>query len=147
MSQNPPLHGAAAIVVHERAQAEAALALAEKLGVPVALWSPPGAAAYMGAAYFQAMLADALNAHPGAVVTPVLDCGERAGDARGALRQGIKAVCFQGTPKVAAKLRDMARQRGAMVLEARPEALDLAGVEDAESACRNWLENQKTQDR
>ncbi len=139
MSETP--HAlAAAIVVHERAHAEAALAAAEERGQPVVLLSPPGAAAYLGAAYFQAMIAQTLSEHPGVEVLAVLDCGERAGEALGALRQGIEAVCFRGPPAVAGRLRDIARQQGARVLEARPEALDLAAVDDAASACRKWLE-------
>jgi len=138
MSVEPRLQ-AAVIVVHERAHAEAALAAAEELARPVVLLSPPGAAAFMGAAYFQAMIARAMSDHPGARVLAVLDCGERAGEAMGALRQGIEAVCFRGPAAVAGKLRDIARQQGAAVIETRPDALDLAGVDDARGACRNWL--------
>lgn len=135
-----PLATAPAIVVHQPAHAEAALAAAEELARPVVLWSPPGAAAYLGAAYFQAMIARALSAHPGAQALAVLDCGERAGDALGALRQGLGAVCFRGSGALAGKLREIARQRGALVLEARPEALDLAAVDDAAGACRKLLQ-------
>lgn len=138
MSVEPRLR-AAAIVVHQRAHAEAALAAAEELGQPVVLLSPPGAAAFMGAAYFQAMIAQALSAHPGARVLAVLDCGTRAGDAMGALRQGIEAVCFQGPPEVTGRLGEIARRQDATLIEARPDALDLAGVEDAGEACRDWL--------
>lgn len=140
MSVEPRIK-AAAIVVHQRAHAEAALAAAEELARPVVLLSPPGAAAYLGAAYFQAMIARAVSDHPGARVLAVLDCGERAGDALGALRQGIAAVCFRGPPEVAGRLREIARQQGATVLEARPDALDLAAVDDAAGACRKWLES------
>ncbi len=138
MSDTPRIK-TAAIVVHQPAHAEAALVAAEELERPVVLLSPPGAAAFMGAAYFQAMIADAMNAHPGVAVTAVLDCGDAAGLALGALRQGIGAVCFRGAPEVAARLREIAKQGRALVFEARPEALDLAGEDAAEGACRKWL--------
>lgn len=139
MSDTQSLLKAAAIVVHELAHVETALAAAARAGRAVVLLSPRGASAYMGAGYFRAMIETGRRMHPAAEAVAVLDCGDRAGDAMGALREGIEVVCFRGDPAVATKLAEMAAQSGAAVIEARPEAFDLAGVDDAANACRTWL--------
>ena len=48
-----------AIVVHDLAQATAALRAAAAAGVPVTLWSAPGAAAYAGLGFLAAVFAKA----------------------------------------------------------------------------------------
>jgi len=60
-------------VVYDLAQARLTLAVAETLGVSVILVSPPGAAASMGAGYFQALVARAGGDHPRVSVTAMLD--------------------------------------------------------------------------
>jgi fructose/tagatose bisphosphate aldolase len=127
------------IVVHSQAQAEAALAAAARADRPVVLASPPGAAAAMGAGYFRAMIAAARRAHPEARAVAVLDCGDRAGDAMGALREGIAVVCFRGDPAVAAKLAEMAAQMGAAVVSEVPDGLDLGAAAEPVSAVRAYL--------
>lgn len=132
-------NAARAVIVHDFAQAEAALAEAAALAVPVALWSPPGAASYMGAAYFQALVQEARAAQPEAAATAVLDCADDAGWALAAIRLGLDGVCFRGRADVAAKLADIAAQAGVRLFAAMPEALDLAESGDAAGACRAWL--------
>ncbi|HUT48662.1 MAG TPA: hypothetical protein VM325_04940 [Alphaproteobacteria bacterium] len=122
------------IAVHTQAQAEAALAAAARAGRPLVLTSPPDAAAYIGAGMFRAMVAAARRSHPQARSLAVLDCGARAGDAMGALREGIEVVCFRGDPEVAARLADMAEQVGARVVTELIVTLDLAGLAEPEHA-------------
>lgn len=131
--------GARAVIVHDLAQARAAVAAAAALGAPVLLLSPPGAAAYLGAGYFKAMAQAARAGHPGARVVAVLDCGEAPGHALAALRAGVDAVCFRGAAETAARLADVAAQSGAGFHRKPPKALDLAGVDDPAAACRAWL--------
>jgi hypothetical protein len=128
-----------AVIVHSLADAEAALTAAASLGVPVVLLSPPGAAAYMGAGYFRALVERALATQPGVAATAVLDCGDAAGHAMGALREGLKALLFKGADEVAARLADIAGRSGAVLLREPPPALDLAGERDPLAACRRWL--------
>jgi len=130
---------ARAVVIHELAHARAALAAAAELGVAVELWSAAGAAAYAGAGWFGAILRAAGNQVPSAVFIGVLDCDDRADLVQAALRQGLKHVCFRGSNAVAARLADIARQRGAALRRRRPRALDLCAHADAEAACRAWL--------
>jgi len=119
-----------ALLVRDLAQARAALRVAREAGRAVAVWSPPGAAAYWGAGYFAALAEEATAAEPGADAAFVLDCGEDAGAAMAALRAGVRALCYTGGAEVRARLADMAAQVGAALLDARPEAADL-GASDA----------------
>ncbi|MGE0735904.1 MAG: hypothetical protein AB7G15_15950 [Alphaproteobacteria bacterium] len=127
------------VVVHALAQAVAALRAGRAAGAEVAIWSAPGASAYLGAGYFAAMERAARRAAPHAQASFVLDCADRAGDAMAALRAGVTAVCFTGPLGVRRKLADMARQCGARVVVRRPPALDLLGVADPLAACRAAL--------
>src|SRR5438552_19033076 len=128
-----------AVVIHEFAPALAALAAAAEFGVPVALWSAPGAAAYAGAGWFDAVVRAAGNQAPAAVFIAVLDCDDRADLVQAALRQGLTHVCFRGRGAVAVRLADIARQYGATLHRKVPAALDLLHADDPPAACRAWL--------
>jgi hypothetical protein len=133
-----------AIRVHSAADAHAALRAAASLNVAVTLISAEGAAGYAGAGYFSALIADARTAFPSVTMNAVLDCGDAAGYVLGALRQGVKSVRFSGDDGTAAKLGAIARAQDATLITAEIAALDLARVDDAEGACRTWL--QRTND-
>ena len=127
------------IIVHNADHARAALGAADRRGLAITLQSPPDAAAYMGAAYFQEVIALARDDHPGAEATAVLDCGAEPGLALAALRAGIEAVIFTGNKDSGSILADIPRQLGAR-LEARDRpALDLLAADDIEAALGEWL--------
>jgi len=129
-----------AVIIHGLAHARAALTAAAALDMPVELWSAPGAAAYAGAGWFDALLWAAGNQAPPAVFIGVLDCDDRADLVQAALRQGLTHICFRGSNAAAARLADIARQCGATLHRKRPlRALDLDERADAEAACRAWL--------
>jgi hypothetical protein len=128
-----------AIRVHSAADACAALRAADALHVPVTLVSAPAAAGYAGAGYFAALITLARAEFPSVAMTDVLDCGEAPGHVLGALRQGLKMVRFRGDGDMAAKLAAIARAQGATLITEDLPALDLARVDDAETACRTWL--------
>lgn len=134
-----------AIVFHGLAQAVAALMAAGELGLPVTLLSAPSAAGYAGPGWFRSVVEQARAAHPSVEATAVLDCGEFSGLALAALREGVAVIRFSGD--TGDKIADIAGQLGARVITARPEALDLSGVErrgwDMVRACREWLEKQR----
>lgn len=128
------------IVIHNLAHARAALAAAADLGSPVTLVSAPGAAAYLGAAVFREMVAEAARETPGVAVTALLDCGDDAGLALNALRHGLKAIRLRAGPEAMAAVADIARQLGATVeSDAGAPVLDLLDRRDAPAACRAWL--------
>ena len=128
-----------AVIVHNLEHARAALSAADELGVAVTLLSPPAAAAYLGAAVFRHMIAEAARGHPGLDYRAVLDCGADPGLALGALREGIQAVRLLAAEEVRAKVADIAAQSGAALDETTGPALDLAAVDDPKEALRAWL--------
>jgi hypothetical protein len=127
------------IVVHGLAHAEAALAAAAALGVPVTLASAPDAGGYGGALWFDRLVALARQAHPAARATALLDCGDRPGLVLAALRQGIDQVRFTGSARVAGKLTELATAQGAEIRRGRLAALDLLDIDDPAAACRAYL--------
>ena len=130
---------AASIVIHDLAQASAALRAAVSLGRPVALWSAAGAGIYAGAGWFAAIERRARAAAPAAKASFVLDCAERPDMVQEAFRCGISGVCFSGAAAVATKLSDIAGKCGGKLVRRRPNALDLARVNDPETACLQYL--------
>lgn len=127
------------VIVHDLDQARTAVAAAAALGRPVVLRSAPGAAAFLGAGAFRAIVAAAQAAFPQARVTAVLDCGDAPGLALGALRGGIAAVRLRAAPEPLARIADIAAQLGARLDQDDREPLDLKDLNDAEAACRRWL--------
>jgi hypothetical protein len=111
-----------AVVVHGLADARCALAV----GRPVTLLSAPGAAGYAGCGWWRALVEAARAAAPEVEAPDVLDCLDQAGRAIEALRHGLRRlVLLPGAPArddVAAR----AKALGALLLDARPPALDLA---------------------
>jgi len=128
-----------AVIIHSLAHARAALRAAAARGVPVTLYSGPGAAGYAGPAWFHELVAAAAAEQPAARVTAVLDCGDAPGHAMAALRAGLKAIRFDGDPAVAERIADLAARHGAVVAPAPEDALDLAGAIDPAAACEAWL--------
>ena len=91
------------------------------------LLSAPDAGLYAGPGWFREIIVMARAAVPAAQTTAVLDCGDDAGAAQGAIRAGVEAILFTGRADLAARLADIAAQRGARALTERPvPALDLA---------------------
>ncbi len=130
---------ARAIIVHELADAEAALAAAESAGVPVILLSAPGAAIYAGIGWFKALAREAARRRPEAKFQAMLDCGERADLVQAAWREAFRDVVFTGRKATADKLEEIARSRKARLHRRAPEALDLLGAEDRAAACARFL--------
>lgn len=131
-----------AVTIHCLAHAAAAVAAAVEVGRPLLLLSAPSAAGYAGPAWFAAVAAEALRTAPEADILPVLDCGDRAGHALAALRHGLAGIRYKGA--ASERIHALARLHGAIVLDERPDSLDLA-ERDGErpdawrAACRDWL--------
>jgi hypothetical protein len=123
-AEEPPV-----IVVHGLAHAVAALEVAEAAGRPVVLISAPDAGIYGGPGWFREMVAAAREQVPAAQSTILLDCGDDAGAAQGAIRAGVDGVVFTGRADVAQRLADIAGERGVRFIAERPTAaLDLGTV-------------------
>ncbi len=129
------------IVIHSLDHARRALAAATAAAVPVRLRSAPNAAAYAGAAWFQEVVRAAMDEYPDADAEASLDCGDAAGLAMAALRQGIGLVRFTGRKAVRIRIAAMAKAGGGGLDEAGGAFLDLGAVadRDMDSALRAWL--------
>ncbi len=125
------------VVAGDLAEAEAVLAAAAELGVPVILMSPPAAAATHGAAYFRELWAAAAEARPAADFEGILDCGGAAGYAMAALAEGITRLRLDAPGDVLDRVRDMAAKSGARLDESNDAALEFSTSTDA--ALRDWL--------
>jgi hypothetical protein len=113
-------------VVHSLAHAVAVLQAVVEVGRPVLLLSAAGAGLSVGAGWWRETIVAARIAVPEARAASLLDCGDDAGAAQGALRAGVEAIVFTGRADVVERLADIARRRGGRVLTERPPAaLDL----------------------
>jgi hypothetical protein len=120
-----------AVVVHGLRHARAALAP----GLPVTLLSARGAAIYAGCGWWHAMMQVV-----GAEID-ILDCADAPGYAMAALRLGQRRIILDAGPAFAA-VSAAAATLGAIVLDTRPAALDLAD-RGAERRLLGWLEGDK----
>ena len=127
------------IVIHDLAQAIAALRAATAAHKPVTLWSAEGAGIYAGPGWFAAVERHARAAVPAGKASFVIDCAERADLVQEAFRAGIKAARFAGPRRVAEKLADIAAQQRATLHRQRPKALDLLNAGDPETATAAYL--------
>ncbi|GAC1348300.1 MAG: hypothetical protein NVSMB18_36060 [Acetobacteraceae bacterium] len=111
-----------AITIHGLVHARLALAA----GRPVTLVSAAGAASYAGCGWWVAVLAAAGAAGSGKFGGPaLLDCGDAPGRALEALAVGCWGVILAPCPAWDG-VAERAGRQGAVVLAARPAALDLA---------------------
>ena len=88
---------------------------------------------------FTALIEETLQAWPDAMITSVLDCGDQAGTAIGALRRGVKRISVNLDTSVLSKINDIARQLDADVVATSDTALDLLDVADMDRAIRQHL--------
>jgi hypothetical protein len=142
-----PWHAAAAgstvraVLVHDAAQARAALAAAGAAGVT--LLSARGAAGSLGPGWFLAIVAAAAAASPAVPHRAVLDCADSPGQALAALRAGLRWLVLDPHLPAFAGLCAAAAELGAQVLPEAPAALDLApldlGRPGARAKLAAWL--------
>ena len=127
-------HGAPVILIHSLAHAVAALSAAAERGHSIVIASAPAAGIYAGPGWFGALVVAARETVPAAQTIALLDCGEDAGAAIGAIRAGIEGIIFTGRADAAARLADIADKRGALLITSRPQpALDLGALFFADS--------------
>ncbi len=129
------------IIVHDLAQALAALGAARAAERAVTLRSAPGAAHYAGLGFLRTLFEAAAEAEPEAAHDAIIDCGDDAALAHEALRLGIRRIAFSGGRSLGAKLADIASQSGAaLVIGAPPKgALDLRDSANPARDCADLL--------
>jgi hypothetical protein len=116
------------VMVLDWRQLKAVLEAARAVDRPLTLITPRAAAETYGAGYLGALQARADLEFPDVAFTLVVDCGEAAGYAMACLRAGVRRISLQGASNVVAKVADIARQKGAAIVERPPQALDLAAA-------------------
>jgi hypothetical protein len=122
------------VVVHGLDDARTALAE----GAPVTLLSAPGAALFAGCAFWHALVDKARAEHPDVTAPDILDCGDAAGQALAALRLGQRILVLAESTPGRKAVAAIAAASGAVLLTARPPALDLAR-RGAARRLRAWL--------
>lgn len=115
-----------AVVVHGLADARLVLETALQANRPVALLSAPAAACYAGCGWWRAMVEAAQAAVPDAKALDVLDCLDQTGRAIEALRHGLRHLILLPAAPARDDVAARAAALGAVLLAARPPALDLA---------------------
>jgi hypothetical protein len=125
----------ARIVFNGHAEAVFLLEAARRAGQRIALITPEGASALMGAAWFAA-LQDLLL--PLDAIEIVYDCGARTGDALAALRHGVRAVRLDPGAHTLA-LQNLAGKSGAVLYDDRGECLAFSADPTGEKLMVNWL--------
>jgi hypothetical protein len=123
--------GPPVFVVHGLAHLSAVLEAARAKARPATVMTAPGASAYAGPSWFAALVAAGRADYPAVELTAILDCGDRAGDALGALKLGLAHIVFTGHPEALARLRAIAAAQGAEILDRRPASFDLLDRKDA----------------
>lgn len=138
--------GRPAIIVHDLDQATAALRASAAAGVPVTLWSAPGAAAYAGLGFLGAVFAQAAEAVPEADHDAVVDCRGSPVLAHEALSRGFAGVAFAGRGAMRKTLQAIADGCGGRLVTTGPgrQALDLARSADPERDSADYLANRRT---
>jgi hypothetical protein len=111
------------VIVHGLAHALAALAP----GRGVTLLSARNAAGYAGCGWWRALVDQARAQHPETEAADILDCGEAAGRALEALRIRQHALILDPSCTAYAAVAAAAAECDALLLDRRPESLDLAG--------------------
>jgi hypothetical protein len=130
------------IIVHSMAEARAAVVAAAVIGCPVTLISAAAAGTHGGAGWFRALIEAAVAGYPTVAVTAVLDCADLPGSAQAAIRAGVGDLRFTGPPELTARLSAIAAAAGLRLHDAEAfggPRLDLRGVADPVTACRQWL--------
>ena len=111
-----------AVTIHGPDDAESAL----RAGRRLTFVSAPGAGCYGGARWWRLVVDGAARAHPGLVAADILHCGDQAGRAVEALREGCRAVVLDPASRAWDDVADRAASVGAQLLRDLPPALDMA---------------------
>ena len=107
---------------------------------PVLLLSAEGAAGTIGPLFWRALVDQAAEGWP---VLNALCCADEPGHALAALRAGCRRLVLDGAHPSFAQVSSAAAEMGAVLLQARPPALDLRGIDLRRDAGRaivsRWL--------
>ena len=140
-SQNKPrvkriiIHG----IEHARFACKIADGINPKANLVLELWSDNNGAASLGPVWFKGIIDIVHKDFPELKIIGVLDCGDGAGHALAALRQGISCIYTSTRPSVAIKIKMIADKVHAGVRTRRPPMLNLIEQRDPFTSLRKFL--------
>lgn len=107
-------NSSATFVIHNLDDAKRALEVAMQSGTHVTLVSAPSAAGLLGPRTFNEMISAAMSDVPceHIQVDAILDCGDTAGPALRAIREGSQHILTHAPDDVASKISEMASASG-----------------------------------
>ncbi|MGE5538098.1 MAG: hypothetical protein ACM30I_05750 [Gemmatimonas sp.] len=114
-----PRRTSRAVMVRNLGDALLACRAAAAARCPVTLVSPPGAGLFAGAVWFKALTA-LTRREAGATrkeVRFVLDCADAPGAVLAAVRAGVEACAFSGNIKARARLGEIAKRAGVVLVD------------------------------
>lgn len=97
--------------------------LAATNDVALRFWSPMDAASTHGVLWFAELQRQVTAAFPDRKALIVLDCGDRGDLAHAAMCEGLRVICFRGSPVMLDKLRSIAGQLGATIETQHPSLM------------------------
>jgi len=130
------------MIIHGRDHIRAALHAYRAMNnaSPLEFWSPPDAVRWQGPRWLWLLCLTETTGTPPDRWTLVLDCGDAAGMALTALRDGIPAVAVHSLHATAIRtLGGVAGQLGQRLALDYPERLDLGLCTDVDYACKALL--------
>ncbi len=128
------------VIVHDPDHLGAVFDAASAANRPLLAITAEWAGIAYGALYWAKALEHLRASQPDASVEIALHCGDDAGRALGALREGWKRILFTGKARVRVKISDIAsQQRAELIEEPDDTALDLGGTVDPAAAIEAWI--------
>lgn len=127
------------VIIHTLDQAIAALTIAAELQRPITLQSAPGALEYAGSLYLLNLFEQAARAVPSADATFILDSGNDAALAIGAILDGHRILRPSLAAPLFQKLADIAQNHRAQLCENPAKTLDIRHEHDLKTRLGEWL--------
>ena len=138
-------HSSASFVVHNLNDAKRALEIAVRAGTDVTLLSAPSAASLLGPRIFNEMITAAMSEIQcdSIIIDAAIDCGDAAGPALRAIKEGCKHIVSNAPPDVLVKIRQIATTSNTRVTTGQISALDLGSSHLTDKQLLTWITKQE----
>lgn len=138
-------HSSAAFVVHNLSEAKRALEIASLAKIDVTLISAPSAASLLGPRIFNEMISAAISETDceSIQIDAAIDCGDTAGPALRAIKEGCKHIVSNAPADVVAKINQIATASKARVTTGQITALDLGSSQLTDGQLMTWITEQE----
>lgn len=139
-------NSSATFVVHNLSDAERALEIAVQAGTDVTLMSAPSAASLLGPRVFNEMIAAAMSKIKcdGIKIDAAIDCGDTAGPALRAIKEGCQHIVSNAPSEVITKISQIATASETRVTTGQISALDLGSSQLTDEQLLTWVIKQES---